>query len=48
MRYKFWTWVSKLNGNHMKYAWVSLFSVALTDLYVRMLATNVFEDPRFF
>ena len=48
IRYKFWVLVSKLNGSHMKYAWVSLFGVALTDLYVRMLATGAITDPRFF
>ena len=48
VRYRLWTWISKLNGNHMKWAWVSLFGVALTDLYVRMLATGQFNDPRFF
>src|SRR5439155_459802 len=37
-----------LNGSHMKYAWVSLFGVALTDFYVRCLSTGVFTDPRFF
>jgi hypothetical protein len=48
LRYKFWKGVSVLNGNHMKYAWVSLFGVALTDLYIRLLATGAFNDPRFF
>ncbi|GAC1445292.1 MAG: hypothetical protein NVSMB55_25590 [Mycobacteriales bacterium] len=48
MRYKFWQVVSQLNGSHMKYAWVSLFGVALTDFYVRLLATGAFSDPRFF
>jgi hypothetical protein len=47
-RYQFWTFVSKLNAKHMQLAWVSLFGVALTDLYVRMVATGAFEDPRFF
>ena len=48
VRYKLWTWVSKLNLNHARYAWVSLFSVALVDLYIYLLAINAFEDPRFF
>ncbi|MEZ0579398.1 hypothetical protein [Nocardioides sp. MH1] len=48
VRYKMWTWVSKLNGNHPRYAWYSLFSVALVDLYITLLAANVFDDPRFF
>lgn len=48
VRYKAWTWVSKLNVNHARYAWVSLFSVALVDLYIYLLSANVFDDPRFF
>jgi hypothetical protein len=48
VRYRLWTWVSRLNLNHARYAWVSLFSVALVDLYVMLLARGVFDDPRFF
>ena len=48
VRYRLWTWVSKLNAHHGKYAWYSLFSVAIVDLYVYLLAANVFDDPRFF
>jgi hypothetical protein len=48
VRYKLWTWVSKLNARHAQYAWYSLFSVALVDAYIWMLAANVFDDPKFF
>jgi hypothetical protein len=48
VRYRFWTLVSKLNARHMQFAWVSLFGVALTDLYVRLLATGTITDLRFF
>jgi hypothetical protein len=48
VRYKLWTWVSKLNARHAQYAWYSLFSVAIVDAYIWMLAANVFDDPRFF
>jgi hypothetical protein len=48
VRYKLWTWVSKLNARHAQYAWYSLFSVALVDAYIWMLAAGVFDDPRFF
>jgi hypothetical protein len=48
VRYKLWTWVSKLNADHARYAWLSLFSVVAVDLYVWLLAANVFDDPRFF
>jgi hypothetical protein len=48
LRYKAWTWISKLNTRHMMFAWISLIWVALTDLYVVLLANNAFHDPRFF
>ena len=31
-----------------RYAWLSLFSVALVDLYIFLLATGTIEDLRFF
>ena len=43
-----WTFVSRLNTRHAQYAWLSLFSVAIVDFYVFLLATNVIDDPRFF
>jgi hypothetical protein len=47
---RFWLWrkVSSLNARHMPLAWVSLFGVALADLYVRLVATGVIRDLRFF
>ncbi len=48
LRYRAWTLVSKLNAKHMQLAWVSLIFVALTDFYVRLLATGAFADPTFF
>jgi hypothetical protein len=48
MRYRLWTLVSRLNVNHGRYAWYSLFSVAIADLYVYLLATGTITDPRFF
>ena len=48
VRYKLWTWVSKLNVHHGRYAWYSLFSVALVDLYVWLLANGTITDVRFF
>ncbi|MDQ3611707.1 MAG: hypothetical protein M4D85_08930 [Actinomycetota bacterium] len=48
VRYKAWTLVSRLNGKHMQYAWISLVFVAFTDFYVRLLATGAFDDPRLF
>ena len=48
VRYRFWTFVSRLNARHMQFAWVSLIGVAMTDVYVRLLATGALHDPRFF
>jgi len=45
-RYQAWHWVSGLNQNHMLWAWCSLFSVALTDLYIRLCAAGVIHDLR--
>jgi hypothetical protein len=48
VRYRLWTLVSRLNARHAQWAWLSLFSVALTDLYVYLLATGTISDLRFF
>ncbi len=48
VRYRAWTLVSRLNARHMQLAWISLVGVALTDLYVRLVATGTITDPRFF
>jgi len=48
VRYRLWSAVSRMNRDHPKYAWLSLFSVALADLYVYLLATGVITDVRFF
>jgi hypothetical protein len=46
LRYWMWTAVSRLNAKHMQFAWMSLVFVALTDLYVRLLAAGALSDPR--
>jgi hypothetical protein len=48
VRYRMWTWVSKQNENHARYAWLSLFSVAIADFYVYLLANGTISDLRFF
>lgn len=48
VRYKFWTMVSRLNAHHMRIAWFSLVWVALSDLYVRLLASGTITDIQFF
>jgi len=47
-RYRSWRLITFLNERHMQIAWVSLFGVALTDLYIRFVATDVIRDLRFF
>jgi len=48
IRYKLWSWATPLNARHGQIAWVSLVWVALTDLYVRLVANGAIVDPRFF
>jgi hypothetical protein len=45
-RYRLWRVASRLNARHGTYAWISLFGVALADLYVRLTAMGVISDPR--
>lgn len=47
-RHKLWRGVTFLNLDHGQWAWVSLASVALADLYIRLAAAGVFDDPRIF
>jgi hypothetical protein len=37
---------STLNGRHMLFAWLSLFSVGLTDVYIRLCSLGVLTDYR--
>ena len=48
LRYRLWKLVSTANEKHMQFAWVSLFGVALTDLYVRSVASGAIPDLRLF
>ncbi len=45
-RYQAWTFVTRFNEHHMEWAWVSLFWVGLTDLYVRLAAMGIITDVR--
>lgn len=47
-RHKMWKGVSKLNKNHMYWAWLSLFMVAFADFYIWMVNIGVFTDLRIF
>jgi len=48
LRYKLWTWVSILNHKHANFAWISLFGVALADVYVRFVAAGSITNFYFF
>jgi hypothetical protein len=43
-----WRVITGLNERHMLFAWLSLVSVGLTDLYVRQLASGAIRDVRLF
>jgi hypothetical protein len=45
IRYSLWRRLTGLNVNHMQWAWASLVSVGVADLYVRLLAMGLFVDP---
>lgn len=44
-RYSLWSRATWMNLFHMRWAWASLISVALADLYIRLLAMGVLLDP---
>ena len=43
-RHEAWSRQSLLNGKHMEFAWMSLFSVGFTDLYIRLVSMGVWTD----
>ena len=47
-RYQAWRLSTWLNKNHMTWAWISLFWVGFTDLYVRLVSMGVITDLRLF
>jgi len=46
LRYRLWRAVTSLNERHPVFAWLSLFSVGLTDLYIRLVSMGVIRDLR--
>jgi hypothetical protein len=46
-RYRAWRTVSLLNARHALWAWISLWGVALADLYVRLVSMGAIRDVRF-
>jgi len=45
-RHSTWRSLSFLNERHMLFAWASLFSVGLTDFYVRLVSSGAMRDLR--
>jgi hypothetical protein len=45
-RHTAWRGASSLNNHHMLFAWLSLFSVGLCDLYIRLVASGTIHDLR--
>jgi len=43
-RFSTWRGLTALNERHMLFAWLSLFSVGLADLYIRCLACGAIRD----
>ncbi len=46
LKYKAWRAVSVLNRRHMLWAWISMYWVGFTDLYIRLVASGVWTDLR--
>ena len=47
-RFQAWRAVTVLNNRHQLFAWSSLFSVALTDVYIKLCVMGVIHDVRLF
>ena len=45
-RYGLWYMVTQLNERHPLFAWLSLSSVGLADLYIRLVSMGVIRDVR--
>ena len=45
IRYGLWKRLTGLNTHHMAWAWASLITVTLADVYVRALALGLLTDP---
>ena len=48
IRYWVWSQVSKLNAKHGLFAFVSMYSIVIADLYVWLVASGTISDPRLF
>jgi hypothetical protein len=41
-----WRFITKINERHPLFAWLSLFSVGLADLYIRLVSMGIIHDVR--
>jgi len=48
LRYRFWTFVSKLNARHGTFAMISLFTVIATDAYIMAVSAGWLTDLRIY
>jgi hypothetical protein len=48
VRYWIWTKISWMNRRHMQFAWITLGTLMLTDLYVLLVASGAISDVRFY
>ena len=46
VRYSLWRGITRINERHPVFAWLSLFSVGLTDLYIRLVSMGIIHDWR--
>ncbi|WP_051266625.1 hypothetical protein [Nakamurella lactea] len=46
VRYRAWTFISKLNTKHMQLAWTTLGTLMLTDAYIALVASGALSDWR--
>jgi hypothetical protein len=45
VRYSLWQRLTTMNRRHMSWAWASLITVTLADVYVRLLVLGIIVDP---
>jgi hypothetical protein len=47
-RLRAYGWLSVLNRQHSLWAWLSLFSLLITDIYIRLLLADAIPDLKIF
>lgn len=47
LRYRWWTFVSKINTRHMQFAWITLASLVVVDAYIMAVSAGWITDLRF-